>query len=211
MVLRTTQQGKECGMSRVITKLTGTRPLLLHNVQLADPDNRWARQIAQITKKRKKTEEDRKLISDLEWEGGLYIHNGVISMPTANVLRAFVETAKIGKQGKTITRALTPTELSVPLIYSGPQDLEELKSKLEFRDQAMVRVGTQRVLRTRPIFRSWGVFLEWELLTEVLDLSDFERIVIQAGRVEGLGDNRTNGYGRFAAEVGEAAGLRRAA
>jgi hypothetical protein len=102
------------GMSRVITKLTGTRPLLLHNVQLADPDNRWAREIAQITKKRKKTEEDRKAIADLEWEGGLYIHNGVISMPTANVLRAFVETAKISKQGKTITRALTPTELSVP-------------------------------------------------------------------------------------------------
>src|ERR1043166_9998148 len=126
---------------RVITKLTGTRPLLLHNVQLANPDNRWSRQISQITKKRKKTEEDRKLISDLEWEGGLYVHDGVISMPTANVLRAFVETAKIGKQGKTITRALTPTELSVPLIYSGPQDLEELKSKQEFRDQAMVRVG----------------------------------------------------------------------
>jgi hypothetical protein len=28
---------------RVVTKLTGTRPLLLHNVQLADPDNAWAR------------------------------------------------------------------------------------------------------------------------------------------------------------------------
>src|SRR5262245_10316542 len=97
---------------RVVTKLTGTRPLLLHNVQLADPDNRWARQIAQITKKKTKTEDDRKAIADLEWEGSLYVHEGVISMPTANVLRSFVEAAKIGKQGKTINRALTPTELS---------------------------------------------------------------------------------------------------
>jgi hypothetical protein len=195
---------------RVVTKLTGTRPLLVHNVQLADPDNHWARQIAAITKKRKKTEEDRKEISDLEWEGGLYIHNGVISIPTANVLRSLVETAKIGKQGKTITRALTPTELSVPLVYSGPQDLEELKRKPEFRDLAMVRVGTKRILRTRPIFRSWALFLEWELLTEVLDFSDFESIVIQAGRVEGLGDNRQNGYGRYAAEISQVS-LRKAA
>jgi hypothetical protein len=195
---------------RVITKLTGTRPLLLHNVQLADPDNRWARQISQITKKRTKTEEDRKAIADLEWEGGLYIDNGVISMPAANVLRSFVECAKIGKQGKNLNRALTPTEIAVPLVYSGPQSLEELKRKPEFRDQAMVRVGTQRILRTRPIFRSWALLLEWELLTEVLDLSDFESIVIQAGRVEGLGDNRKNGYGRFSAEVSEVS-LRRAA
>jgi hypothetical protein len=195
---------------RVVTKLTGTRPLLVHNVQMADPDNRWARQIAQITKKRVKTEDDRKEISDLEWEGSLYIHDGVISIPTANVLRSFVETAKIGKQGKTITRALTPTELSVPLVYTGPQDLEELKRKPEFRDLAMVRVGTKRILRTRPIFRSWALFLEWELLTEVLDFSDFESIVIQAGRVEGLGDNRLNGYGRYAAEV-SGVSLRKAA
>jgi hypothetical protein len=195
---------------RVVTKLTGTRPLLLHNVQLANPDNYWSKQIAAITKKRKKTEEDRAAIADLEWEGGLYVHNGVISMPTANVLRCLCETAKIGKQGKTINRALTPTDLSVPLVYSGPQDLEELRRKPEFRDQAMVRVGTQRILRTRPIFRSWALFLEWELLTEVLDFSDFESIVLQAGRVEGLGDNRKNGYGRFAAEVSEVA-LRKAA
>src|SRR5262249_29121318 len=159
--------------------------------------------IAQITKKRTKTEDDRKAIADLEWEGGLYIHDGIISMPSANVLRSFVETAKIGKQGKTINRALTPTELSVPLVYSGPRSLEELKSKPECRDQAMVRVGTQRILRTRPIFRTWALLVEWELLTEVLDLSDFESIVIQAGRVEGLGDNRKNGYGRFSAEVAE--------
>jgi hypothetical protein len=195
---------------RVVTRLTGTRPLLLHNVQLADPDNRWARLIAQITKKRVKTEDDRKQISDLEWEGSLYVHDGIISIPAANVLRSFVETAKIRKQGKTITRALTPTELSVPLIYSGPQDLEELKAKPEFRDHAMVRVGTQRILRTRPIFRTWGLSVEWELLTEVLDPSDFEGIVIQAGRVEGLGDNRLNGYGRYAAEVAEVS-LRKAA
>jgi hypothetical protein len=195
---------------RVVTKLTGTRPLLLHNVQLADPDNRWSRQIAQITKKRIKTEDDRKAISDLEWEGGLYVHDGVLSMPTANVLRSFVEAAKIGKQGKTINRALTPTELSVPLGYSGPQSLEELKRKPEFRDQTMVRVGMHKVLRTRPIFRTWALFLEWELLTEALDLSDFEGVVIQAGRVVGLGDNRLNGYGRFSAEVGEVS-LRKAA
>lgn len=195
---------------KVVTTLTGTRPLLLHNVQLADPDNRWTKQIAQVTRKRTKTEEDRKQISDLEWEGSLYIHDGVISIPCANVLRSFVETAKIRKQGKTITRALTPTELSVPLVYTGPQDLKELRRKPEFRDMAMVRVGTQRVLRTRPIFRTWGLLLEWELLTEVLDFSEFEGIVIQAGRVEGLGDNRLNGYGRFSAEVVEAS-MRKAA
>jgi hypothetical protein len=38
-------------------------------------------------------------------------------------------------------------------------------------------------------------------VTETLDLDDFEAIVQAAGVVEGLGDNRINGMGRFTALV----------
>src|SRR5438128_2426520 len=59
---------------KVRTRLIGTTQYAQHNVQLADPDNHWAREIAAITKKRTKTEEDRQAIQRLEFLGGLYVH-----------------------------------------------------------------------------------------------------------------------------------------
>ena len=69
---------------KISINLFGTTPLLVHNVQLADPDNTFARKIATITGKRKKTPEDRAVIADLEWMGGLYMDGDECVMPTAN-------------------------------------------------------------------------------------------------------------------------------
>jgi hypothetical protein len=43
--------------------------------------------------------------------------------------------------------------------------------------------------------------LDWLLLANLLDFDEFEEIVHTSGVVEGLGDNRVNGWGRFEAEV----------
>ncbi len=53
---------------RVSINLLGTTPLLVHNVQLADPDNTFTKEIAAITSKRKKTPEDRQAWT---WSGWL--------------------------------------------------------------------------------------------------------------------------------------------
>src|SRR3954470_11555496 len=137
---------------RVRTILTGTKPLLLHNIQLANPDNNYAKSIKRITSKRRKTEEDRIDIARFEWLGSLYVdpQGTKVVMPTTNVLKSFKESAKITKEGKNIVRALTPTEITVELVYKGPSDPAKLMELPEFRDQTMVGVGTQRVVRTRP-------------------------------------------------------------
>jgi hypothetical protein len=51
---------------------TGTRQLLMSNVQLASPLNGFARRLKELTDKRSKTVEDRMEIARVEFVGGLY-------------------------------------------------------------------------------------------------------------------------------------------
>lgn len=186
---------------RVTTRLIGRTPLLQHNIQLANPDNPWAKKISAVTAKRKKTEEDRQEISRLEFQGSLYVDNGIVVVPTTNIRKCYQEAAKISKRGKDVARAVNALELTTPLVYEGPQTVEGLVADQEFFDLTMVGVGTKRVLRTRPIFRTWALSCDWELITAAMDYEDFVGIATLAGTIEGLGDNRTGGYGRFDVEV----------
>ena len=189
---------------RIRLTLTGTTPLVMHNVQLSDPDNQWTRAIQTITSKRKKTEDDRREIARLEWFGGLYVGaagEGPV-IPTRNIRRCCNEAAKVRRMGRDVLRALVATSLDVPLRYDGPRDLEELFARAQHVYTDMVRV-TGMVQRTRPIFPQWSLAADFELVTETLDLDRFVSLAELAGVVEGLGDNRVNGYGRFTAKVAQ--------
>lgn len=195
---------------RVRTTLTGTTSLMVHNVQLANPDGSWSKQISAITSKRKKTEEDRREIARLEWLGSLYTHENQLVIPTTNVRKCFQEAAKVTKQGKQVLRAVNLIEQYAPLVYGEPRGCshdrphtpDALWEHEEFRDITVVGVGQSRTPRCRPIFKAgWGTVIDWELITDIMDLEDFQRLAALAGRIEGLGDNRTGGYGRFEVEV----------
>lgn len=173
----------------------------MHNVQLADPDNYWAKQIAKLTGKRKKTEDDRKEISRLEWLGSLYQEEGRIIYPTANVRMCFRDTAKATRRGKDIVRALNPIAQSVPLVFKDDdKTADELWSDEKYRDITLVAVRG-RTPRTRPRFNPWMVRVEWLLLPNLLDFDAFKDIAKMAGIIEGLGDNRVNSYGRFDIDI----------
>jgi hypothetical protein len=187
-----------------LTVLTDTSPLVQHNIQLNDPDNRFTREIAALTSKRKKTDDDRQAIARLEFLGGLYVGRAGIHVPAANVRRCFAEAAKARRLGTAVNRAVIPTGLEVPLRYDGPTDPAELWQDPKYRYTTSVGIGRKRVVRTRPMFPDWEVQAEWELVTDALDLDDFKAVVAAAGIMEGLGDNRVNGYGRFTAVVKEA-------
>jgi hypothetical protein len=189
---------------RIRTTLGGASPLLLHNIQLANPDNEWTKQIAAITSKRKKTEDDRREIARLEWMGSLYVSDGQVVIPTGNVRRCFQESAKITRQGKQLNRALSAADgvIYTPLAFEGrKRSLAELVEDPNYRDVTLVGITGNRTVRVRPYFRTWGLEVEWELLSQVLDFDDFKTIAELAGKVEGLGDNRTNGFGRFDIEI----------
>lgn len=189
---------------RIAIEMSGTTPLLCHNIRLADPDDEFARQLAEITSDRtfKKTDEGRRAMERLEWFGGLYTSNGSgPMMPTANIKRCLARAATTYKKGKDVTKAVHFSDLMVPIAYDGPRDVEQLYERAEFRSRLMVSVGQQRVPRVRPQFPQWAVVGEAELVEEVMDLRLFQTITDLAGRAEGLGDNRSNGYGRFEAKI----------
>jgi len=190
---------------KIIVKLTGTSPLLMHNPRMVDPEFELNRQIKALTSKRKKTDEDLKTIEKLEWYGGLYEENGIIVQPTSKVRKCLINTAKISKAGKMVERAVSFFDLNVPLLYDGPRTADELYSANGlYQSRLPVGLMGKRVMRVRPKFYPWalevfGVFVE----DAGLNFDDFQRIVELAGMVEGIGDNRVNGYGRFVGKVGK--------
>lgn len=187
---------------RIITELTGTSPLIMHNVRLARPDDDFVRAIAKITAKGSKmTLDDREEVARLEFAGGLYIDEDGPYLPYANVRRCFQKAATVRKLGTHVQRALLPTELSSSLEYPGPREIEKLWADATYHYSTVVGVQRAKTVRMRPWFPQWSARFEWELLTDTLDPEDMASIIVSAGRIEGLGDNRVNGFGRFQAKV----------
>lgn len=182
-------------------ELTGTTPMLCHNIALADPDNPIVAEIGTYTSKRKKTEDDRRAIERLEWFGGLYIDDGRPVLPTGNIRKSFIQSGKISKQGLMVSRALNFTSLSVPIAHGGPADLEALFADKAYSNRAAVGISGKRTMRVRPQFTKWAVVADALLLEDVMDVEDLIRVATRAGQAEGIGDNRTNGYGRFTVRV----------
>jgi hypothetical protein len=57
-----------------------------------------------------------------------------------------------------------------------------------------------KVMRTRPIFREWSALVEMQYDPDVLNLREVEEIVVDAGKLVGIGDWRPK-HGRFEAKV----------
>lgn len=186
---------------QVTVELTGTTPLLCHNIALADPDNPIVAEIATYTSKRKKTEDDRRAIERLEWFGGLYVEDGRPVLPTGNIRKSFIQAGKISKQGTQVTRALQFSSLHVPIAHGGPDDLEAMYADKAYSNRAAVGISGKRTMRVRPQFTKWAVVADALLLDDVMDLDDLVRVAERAGQAEGIGDNRVNGYGRFTVRV----------
>jgi hypothetical protein len=186
---------------QVHLQLTGRTPLVMHNIRLANPDDPITKEIASITSKRQKTEEDRAEIARLEWYGGIYADELGPYVPSTNIRRCLNEAAKVRKLGKDVLRAVIPTEPACHVEYNGPTALDALWKDEMFRLHIAIGVKASATMRCRPMFPKWAVATDFELDTEILDYDKFVAIAKTAGRIEGLGDARILGYGRFVAEV----------
>src|SRR6516162_2113834 len=144
---------------RVTINITGTTPLMMHNERLSDPDDDYTQQIKELTSKHSnQTEQDKALVSKLEWFGGIYTNGSKeLVMPAANIIRCFRATASYTKEGKKLAGGLSPTALYFPFLHDGPNDLDALFENRGFVDPRQVKVGRGRVKRTRPIFARWQV------------------------------------------------------
>lgn len=183
-------------------QIEGISPLLMHNPVMVDPEFELNRQIKEITAKRRKTDADLQAIERLEWWGGLYHEHGVVVQPTSKVRKCLVNAGKISKQGKSVERALSFKSLNVPLIHTGPSDLNALFADKRFHSRLSVGVGMKRVMRVRPKFFPWQIVVQGIFIEDAgLNIDELVRIVELAGVVEGIGDARAIGYGRFAGKV----------
>lgn len=186
----------------ITIELHGTSPLLMHNPRMVDPEFELNRQIKGLTSKRKKTDEDLRLIEKLEWYGGLYEENGVIVQPTSKPRKCFINTARISKMGKMVERAVSFAALNVPLVYDGPKEIDKVFKEPRFHSRLSVGLNNKRVMRVRPSFFPWALTVTGLFIEDAgINFDEFQRIVELAGIVEGIGDNRVNGYGRFIGKV----------
>lgn len=180
---------------------TGTRPLLMHNVQLASPLNSYAKQLKALSSKKTKTEEDRIDMAHIEFLGSLY-HDPDLGpyIPGTMIFANLIEGARVLKAGKKVERGVDVVELVNPLLYKGPRDPEELWADPNFVDMRSVRVTSSRVDRTRPIFHEWAVAFELLIDPEILDFEETERIIHNAGTLSGFGDYRKM-FGRYRTKI----------
>lgn len=188
-------------MARFRITCTGTTPLLMHNARLSNPLDEVAKAMKRISSKRTKTEEDHEELARLEHMGGLYFDSDAGPyLPGQNFERCLVDAARITKSGKKIERGVFVETNVNPVAYRGPRTVEGLWKDDNFRHSASVKIGTNRVTRTRPQFRDWTVDAEGVYDPAVINLEELAEIAGTAGRMIGLGDWRPR-FGRFEATV----------
>lgn len=184
--------------------MTGTAPLLMHNVRLADPLDPIAKKLKKVTSKRTKTDDDHEEVARLEFYGSLYLDPDVGPyVPGGNIQRCLIDAARVNKLGKSVERGLFISTDVNPIAYAGARDAEGLWSDENHRHRAAVRVTTSRTMRTRPMFRQWKCQASGLLDTTQLNLEDLRSIATNAGAMIGIGDWRPR-FGRFTAEIDKA-------
>jgi hypothetical protein len=186
----------------------GNTPLLMHNVQLASPMNKYAKRLSALTSAKassKRTDQDRIEIARVEFEGGLYFDDEVGPyIPAKWMSKNLLDAARRGRRGKLVEEGVmvAPGSLINPLAYNGPRDIDGLwdGGDSPFVDFATVRVGMAKVDRCRPIFNNWAFEIDFDIEDGVIDFATFEDIAKIGSRL-GVGDYRTGSYGRFTAKV----------
>jgi hypothetical protein len=184
-------------MAKFNLEIIGTTPLLMHSARLSNPLDPNARAMKKISAKRNKSEEDYVALARLEFLGGMY-HDADLGpyLPGANIFATLVEAGKKRKLGVKVKQALFVADEINPLVYEGSREPEELWADANHRHEASVKVGTARVIRTRPQFREWAASAVLVVDTQILDSDDLKQITDIAGNIIGLGDWRPI-YGRF--------------
>jgi hypothetical protein len=189
-------------MHKTLTfKLTSEAPILLHNGQLADPTNKWAKEMKKISSKRNKTESDFEELARLEWLGSLYTNKASqVVIPDMVVTAALLAGAKKFRLGKQAQAGLFVFE-HARLEFDGDDlPLKELWERDENRFTVGVNVQRSKVMRTRFIAHEWQLIVPVTYEDSLLNESQVLEIADAAGTQVGLCDWRPR-YGRFTPQL----------
>ncbi|MBX4188453.1 MAG: hypothetical protein KW793_04995 [Candidatus Doudnabacteria bacterium] len=151
-------------------RLTGVAPLVVHNGQLADPMNYFAKEMKKISGKKKKTDADYERLS------------------------AGAKKAKEGNDAKAGVYCTKTPHIK----YDGPATADELWEDKKFRLTAGVKNPSTRarVMRTRAKFDEWSCDVELEYNDEMCSEEKLKHWLEVAGEQVGAFDWRPK-FGRF--------------
>lgn len=181
----------------------GITPLIMHSCQCVNPLHPIAKELRKYTSKKKKTDEDYEIISNLEWEAGAYWKDGLgLYIPAENVEATIVNGAKVNKKGTDIEKYCDVTDLYIPFDYGENLTKDELIHNFEYRDTRIMTVMRARINRTRPRFDQWKIVFNLRYDENKIDLDVIVNAMEYAGSYVGLCDSRPK-YGKFVAIVEE--------
>jgi len=175
--------------------------LMMHNEQLADPLNEFAKGLKSYTSKKKKTDEDHLKIAEVEFQGGLYFDDEVGPyVPSSWLMGMLIEGARRNRLGREFESFVIVDEDRVPLKYSGPRTREGLWSDKRFMDRRCVGNMGNRVVRTRPRFDNCSIKFTLRIFDGGPNLDSVEEALNIAGQAVGIGDGRPRFAGKFVVE-----------
>lgn len=184
---------------KVSVRIEGVVPLLMHNIQLADPLNQFTKAIREITNKssKKRTDADLEEMARLEFMGGLYLNDSrVPAIPGENIEGLIRDGAKRQRKGQDVLRGVISDGVW-PLSYDGPKDPDKLWENGNFRDyRACGLNGKSKVMRMRPRFNAWSLDFDVAYQPEIINKRDLEKFIVEGGMFCGLCDYKPR-YGRF--------------
>lgn len=185
-------------------RITGVSALVVHNGRLADPLDEHVKVMAQIAGTRKKTEADHRRLAEIEFKASLYLSDGRPCIPEEVMEAAIAKAAGLQRRAQKAKAGLVVSR-SLLLEYDGPKNPDGLWADGRFELRCGVRVGTARIMRTRPRFNEWQADLDVDYLPHIVNPQDVATFLAIAGEQVGIGDWRPK-HGRFIAEPLPAAG-----
>ena len=76
---------------------------------------------------------------------------------------------RLTKEGKNIERGVLRVSRKNRLEYDGPRSREKMWDDVRFRHRAIVKVGTSKVVRTRPKFVGWSTVVTVDFDSSIID------------------------------------------
>lgn len=186
-------------LQQVSYRLTGECPILFHSAQTADPLNRYAKMIKQISSKKKKTDADFEQMAKIEWYASVYLDKGKVCLPSEVLEAAFVSGARKHKVGKDCQAGMFVVRNAMLEFDGDDLSIDELWERDQNRFTVGVRIQRSRVMRTRFRVDQWSALVEIAYDDEIFNLSQVDDIVRVTGSQCGLCDWRPK-FGRYLAE-----------
>lgn len=187
-------------MQQLNVTLTGKSPLLMHSDRFANPLDPMTQAHKALTAKRTKTDEDQIAIAQSEFIGGCYWSSDTgFFVPGQNFDSCLLGAAKLQKLGVKFKQGVQVLEDELKLLGSIPATPQKLWESPDHVDARGVKVTTSRIIRYRPIFKSWAAKATVMFNPSVVSVSEVKKAIEDAGALIGLGDYRPR-FGRFTVE-----------